>query len=314
MRSDSRITIGVVTYNSANVISECLNSIEMTCGKSIQVIVCDNNSNDETVNIVKTDYPFVEIINTGANYGFGYGVNTIIEHSKSPYVLILNADIRIETSTVEPLIETLEQYPKCVIASPVTFSSENNIEGNIRAFPSVKHQLFESMLGGSIAERLGQSEIIRNEIQSENPQVVDWIKGAIWCVRKDQFIDLGKMRTDFFLYSEETEFAARVSDAGLTSMITARAKAVHLGGKSDENSLLYSLLHLNKIYYFKIRGQKLSAQCIRLILMLGMLLRINKPQCRAGFISILKSFFGLDRERKSLIKALGGSISVSLSV
>lgn len=303
------VTIGIVTFNSQDVIATCLESIAVHYGDKYRVLVVDNNSTDNTHDIITRQFPSVEVFNTGDNYGFGYGVNLLVAKSKTPYTLIVNADIILDETTITPLVATLENNNKCVIAAPVTSDTHGNGEGNIRNFPSIKSQFCESFFGGGIASRLGLSETILDEHSYENTHEVDWLKGAIWCVRRETFMALGGMRTDFFLYSEETEFAARAYDAGGTSMIVADAHATHSGGQSDVHPLLYSLLALNKVQYMKVRERRGALHAVRDILFFGMLLRAKNAQSRAAFLSILRSYGGFERERRRLIKKLDGRLS-----
>lgn len=300
------LTIGIVTHNSSDVLQNCLSSIFDNYGDEYRVVIVDNNSTDSTHELVTFQFPNVEIYNTGANYGYGFGVNKVISYCQTPYVLVLNADIEINKNTIKPLIESLENDESITLVAPVTRNKGGEIEGNIRRFPSVLRQFGESFLGGKISKKLNLSETVDNEKAYETNRDVEWIKGAIWCVRRSDFIALARMRTDFFLYSEETEFAYRCSKANKRCMVVASSWATHLGGASDTNPLLYTLLTLNKLRYSKITMRGFEYLTLRAIVVFGLIFRISKPQARRALISLVYASFGLESERHKIIKELGG--------
>ena len=305
---DDFLTIGIVTHNSGDVIENCLSSIKTHYPDRFRIIIADNDSADSTHEIVTSQFPQVEIFNTGKNYGFGYGVNYLLSKASTKYVLVLNADIEILPGTIEPLINTMNHGDMCVVSAPVTVNSENDLEGNIRRFPGLVNQFFESVIGGKIASKINKSETVTDPKEYTTTHKVDWIKGAIWCIRRETFENLGGMRTDFFLYSEETEFAHRAAVNGFHSIIVSDSKAMHMGGESDTNQLLYTLLALNKIFYMKLSSGKIQAQIMRIILIIALLLRINKTQCRFALKSMIRSLAGFEKERLKIISKLNGTL------
>jgi GT2 family glycosyltransferase len=115
------------------------------------------------------------------------------------------------------------------------------------------------------------------------------------------------MDEEYFLYSEEIDFAYRAQKTGYTSVIVSDTHAIHIGGATEGSEYLYGLLQLNRILYLKKRGRKLSAFLVRFPLMAQELLRFHRETHRKCLPYLLKSFFGLQRQRRKIINALGGS-------
>ena len=307
--SNSKCSIGIVTYNSEAIIDNCLKNIASNCATEIEVSIFDNNSSDSTKEKIKADFPKVNLIESSNNQGFAYGVNRLVENSSSEYILIMNPDVTINKNTLDCLIETLDTNPDCVVSAPITLDLKGNPENNARRFPSITTQFFESIFGGELARKLNKSEQLKGPKGDTKYFETEWIKGAIWMIRKQLFLEIGKMREDFFLYSEETEFALRAYLKGYKFLLNSNSEAQHVGGDSDINPLLYTLLSLNKIHMFKIHSKNLQAQVIRLLLLIGSTLRFFKPTSKKLRKSIIKSFSNFEKERLSVITELGGKIN-----
>lgn len=302
------LTVGIVTFNSQDVIKHCLTSVTQNIPSNVPVIIADNHSTDTTTEIISSQFPHVTVIDTGANYGFARGVNTLLHHSETMYTLIVNADVQINDTTITPLITYMDEHPECIVAAPQTFDTAGNREGNIRTFPTFPQTISECILGGNRARAIGMSDIYTDAKHYEHAHDVEWLKGAIWCVRTQSALDIGAMREDFFLYSEEREFAARANDRGLTSAIVPEATAIHIGGESDVHPVLYSLMTINKVKYDTLRRGKVVGTISWISYVTGELLRSRTEQHRYALKSLLRARKGVDREVAHLVDELGGTL------
>ena len=90
----------------------CLQSLsEQTC-RDFKVLVVDNASSDGSLEYMSEHYPDIEVISLKKNYGFGKAVNVGIEHSTTPYVILLNNDTTVDTHYVEEMIKAIEKSPR----------------------------------------------------------------------------------------------------------------------------------------------------------------------------------------------------------
>jgi len=118
--------IVVVTYNGAPWVPTCLDSIRHQAG-DIQVVLVDNASTDDTVDIVRRHYPEVRLIETGCNLGFGAGNNLGIAlalRESARYVLLLNQDAYLPPASLNHLVEFMERHPQIDICSPLHCSPD----------------------------------------------------------------------------------------------------------------------------------------------------------------------------------------------
>jgi GT2 family glycosyltransferase len=124
------------------------------------IVVVDNHSSDDTCEIVARKFPHVKIIDTGANYGFAHGINTIIENAASPFVVLLNADVRVTKDDLEKTLSFMRDHRDCAIASPITYDADGQREYNVRRYPGLVTATSEAILGGAISRKLGMSEML----------------------------------------------------------------------------------------------------------------------------------------------------------
>ena len=95
------LSVIIVSYNEVDLLSDCLKSIEKfnDIGEELEVIVSDNSSSKNVVNMISYKYPVVKFIHNEKNGGFGYGNNRGVEIATGKYLLFLNPD----TLLIEPI-------------------------------------------------------------------------------------------------------------------------------------------------------------------------------------------------------------------
>ena len=104
-----KVTIIIPNYNGKHFMEPCLQSLsEQTC-KDFKVLVVDNASSDGSLEYMSEHYPEIEVISLKENYGFSKAVNVGIEHSTTPYVILLNNDTTVDPRYVEEMIKAIEK-------------------------------------------------------------------------------------------------------------------------------------------------------------------------------------------------------------
>ncbi|WP_018684751.1 glycosyltransferase [Actinokineospora enzanensis] len=255
------IAVVVVTYNSAEVIADCLRSLPAAlagAGES-RVIVVDNASADGTADVVAATDPEVKIVHRPGNDGFAAGVNTGFAHAEGCDVLVLNADIRLAPGAVAALRAAVR--PGVGIVAPKLTEVDGHVQFSLRRTPTVLRTLGEAALGGVRAGRFDPlGETVTKPAAYERAGVVDWATGAAWLVSRECYDAVGPIEERYLLYSEETEFMLRAAAAGFATYYEPAAQAVHLGGESETSPRLWSLVVTNKVRLHRERhGRAVAA-------------------------------------------------------
>ncbi|RYD17084.1 MAG: glycosyltransferase family 2 protein, partial [Verrucomicrobiaceae bacterium] len=127
MKAD--VAIVIVTYNSAGEIAECLESV-FAQRESVtqQVIVVDNDSKDNTVDLIRADFPEVELVIPGKNLGFAAGVNLGARHADAEFVLLLNPDTVILDHAVDKIVRFARKTPGHGLYGGRTLNPDGTVE------------------------------------------------------------------------------------------------------------------------------------------------------------------------------------------
>ena len=203
--SRQNLSIVIVTFKSETVIHECIKSID----KDIKIIVVENSNNYQFKNELERSYSNVSCVLSSKNLGMGAGNNIGIKKTKTDFVLILNPDVILETSTINELILASQKISSFAILAPI--SSDIN-------YPNYKFDNDKKI-------------IIKNEF----PIKVKSVDGFAMLFDKkklDKIFHKNYFDENFFMYLENDDLCKRVIDAKEEIYIAPISKIKHLGGKA----------------------------------------------------------------------------------
>ncbi len=289
LRHEPRIAVVVITWNSALVIEGLLQSVlNSRFNGSLRLIVVDNASTDETLDIVRAGCPDVDLVQTGRNAGYAAGANAgIVRAADCDAVLLLNPDIRLEQDSIQVMFDELLASGAGIVV-PRLADEFGRLRLSLRREPTVLRAWGEALLGGDRAGRYARlGEVETRAAVYERPASADWATGAAMLISRECSQSVGSWDESFFLYSEETDFALRARDAGFGLRYTPRAGMVHFEGESHETSALFSLLTMNRVKLFRSRHGATRTAAFWSGVLVGELLRLRRPTRRAAAWALL---------------------------
>ncbi|RZL34077.1 MAG: glycosyltransferase family 2 protein [Rubrivivax sp.] len=196
-------------------------SISTASGKSRRTIVVDNASSDDTVAIVRRDFPEAVLIETGANLGFGRGNNVGIEtalRAGADAVFLLNQDAYVTPDAIGLLADFLASGPGFDIVSPLHCSPDLG-----RVDPTTQRAYLQRYASAYLSDAcLGQVKPYY-EIRG--------INAAAWMLRADVFRRAGGFDPLYFMYGEDDDLIERYAHHGLRTALLPAARIVHLRAK-----------------------------------------------------------------------------------
>lgn len=243
-----KVTLVIVTYNSADVVGGLLASIPLGLGGVPgAVTVVDNGSMDNTIDVVRAAAPDATIIATGRNGGYAAGINAgVAAAAPAAAILVLNPDVRLEPGCVPELLGELKRIGAGIVV-PRLKDAAGGLIPSQRREPTLVRALADLILGAGRAGRIGAlGEVVTDRSAYEAPVRTDWAEGSTLLVSAECWKRVGPWDETFFLYSEETDFALRARDAGFECWYIPTAGAVHLEGGSSTTPGLWRLLVVNK--------------------------------------------------------------------
>lgn len=258
-------------------------------GLQTRCVLVDNASDDDTVAIART-YPTVTVIEAGGNLGYSGAINVGRAHAgQCAALLIVNPDLVLEPSAIERLFEAMAE-PGVGIAVPKLLNSDGSLYLTMRREPSAVRALGDALFGARLAGRPGWlSETVRDTEAYERPQDVDWSSGAVMLISTECDRAVGRWDEErFFLYSEETDYAARARRSGYRVRYVPSAGVIHEEGGSGRSPSLAALLAVNRIRYYEKYHGPLSTWLFRLAVALQHLLRSFRPSERVALMAVLR--------------------------
>ena len=220
----------ILNWNGAQMLRTYLPSVVKANGEGLKanVIVADNGSTDESLQVLREEFPNVKTIVLDKNYGFAEGYNRAIDQIESDYVVLLNSDVETPEGWLDPLLDYLEAHPEVAAVQPKVrswkqrekFEHAGAAGGYLSwlGYPYCRGRKF-----GKVEEDKGQYDSIAE---------VDWTTGACMCVRTSIYKELGGLDAAFFAHMEEIDLCWRMRNKGWKLACVPQSTVYHLGGGS----------------------------------------------------------------------------------
>lgn len=245
-----KVSIIIVTWNSARFIEGCLKSIKEQSFEDWELIIVDNGSNDDTLDIIENIYPQAQVIKNNDNLGFCRANNQGISQAQGDYILTLNSDIILNKDFIAELVLAAEKQPgeigilggKMLRMDGATIDSTGLILSRSRRFYD---------RGGGELDG-GQYNTIK--------EVFGICAGAALYKREtlDEIKINGHYFDDaFFSFGEDFDIAWRAQLYGWKAIYIPQAKCLHLRGGSELKSKFKQYLSFKNRYLLMIKNDSL---------------------------------------------------------
>lgn len=238
------VSIIIVNYNTKKLLQNCINSIiNHTKELSYEVIVSDNDSTDGSIEMIKTNFPEVILLENKANLGFGAANNRALEIAQGKYVFYLNSDTVICNNAVKLFFDFFENAAEPIGALGCNLVDDNlSIIHSYGLFPT-KEKIIKNLIA-DLKQLTKRSLIFFLKSYSLNKEstspkfekkigTVDYITGADLFMQNNE---LAKFDEYFFLYFEDTDLNKRLEQNNLQRLLIDGPIIKHLEHKSNKYS------------------------------------------------------------------------------
>ena len=224
-----KCSVIILNWNGAEMLRTYLPSVVAhTTLPDVEIIVADNGSTDNSLEVLRTEFPNVNTIVLDQNYGFAEGYNRAISQVESKYVVLLNSDVEVTEGWLEPMLAYMDANTDVASVQP-----------KIRSY--INRDYFEHAgAAGGFVNALGYPycrgrilwKVEQDKGQYDTITDVDWTSGACMCVRTNVYKELGGLDASFFAHMEEIDLCWRMRNAGWRLVCLPQAVVYHLGGGS----------------------------------------------------------------------------------
>jgi GT2 family glycosyltransferase len=291
--SATRVAVVIVTYNSADVLGDCLDSLTDQGVTLTDVLIVDNASTDKSVAIAEQANGLpLRVVATGRNGGYAAAINagiSTLDLSTVDAVLVLNPDCRLRRGCVGVLADVLA-VPGRGIAAPRFLNPDGTLQPSIRNKPSVSRALAEALFGRAVSRFRWLGELVTDERAHGVPGPVSWATGAAMLLSTETIERVGPWDESFLLYSEETDYCLRAADQGLATWYEPSAVVEHIGGDQQTNPMLAKLSVVNRVVLFRRRHSAAHAAAFYAAVALGEGIRalLGRATSRASFAALVR--------------------------
>lgn len=238
------VSVIIVTYNSAQVIIACIDSIiNNSQDVEVEILIIDNGSTDSTREIITHHYPNIILISGHGNPGFAAGNNIGLQAAQGRHFLILNPDTEVSSGALRTLTDYADLHPKAGMIAPNLVNPDGTLQHSTFRFPNLAQAFFgffeklvpiDSTLNGRYPPEAYEKE-----------RCVEHILGAAIFVQRVLWNQIGGMDENYQLYFEETDWCYRARKQEWNLHYLPSAKIMHRGAHStisnpERNSVLFA--------------------------------------------------------------------------
>jgi N-acetylglucosaminyl-diphospho-decaprenol L-rhamnosyltransferase len=222
-------TVVVVNHDAGDVVAGFLASLGSE--EVAEVIVVDNASTDGSSDGLDTD-PGVRVVRSGANLGYGAGVNRGVAASGAEFILVSNPDVTLEPGAIETLMTAFGADPTLAIAGPRILGVDGVRYPSARRFPSMVEAAGHALLGLVAPGNRFSRRYRMADLDPTATTSVDWVSGACFMARRRALEELGGFEESYFMYFEDVDLCWRAHRAGWAVAYVPAAVVTHVQGVS----------------------------------------------------------------------------------
>jgi GT2 family glycosyltransferase len=226
----------IISYNTADLTIDCINSIKKTTADpGIKITVVDNASSDNTAGEVKKLFPEVKMIENKSNLGYAKAVNIGVGQSAADYLIVCNSDVVFTLNGITALFDFISRKEKIGAAGLRQVYPDGSWQYCYGTVPGL-WQSVKEVFYIDYFQMIIQGYKYNHRINIRKPIYPGYIDGAVMCLSKKVFDDVNGFDEDFFFYSEEADFCLRIKKIGYKVALIPLFNVIHLRGGSSRNS------------------------------------------------------------------------------
>lgn len=241
-----RLSVIVVTYDSADHIAACLSSMEAHAADeriSLEIFVVDNGSSDDSLTIAARESPDAIVWESPGNVGFAAACNAAIARSTSDYILLLNPDCLYLRGSLALALQTLAADSSLGVLGCRLEKEDGTLDHACkRSFPtpwdSAAYFLRLDRIFKS-SHRFGR--YAGRSIAEDEPALVDAINGAFMLVKRSAIAEVGTLDERYWMYAEDLDWCWRFKERGYGVMYWPSLVFLHVKGASSRGGRPFRL-------------------------------------------------------------------------
>ena len=221
-----KLAIVIINWNGIKLLKKFLMPLITHNNNENEIYVIDNNSSDDSIDYIKTNFPKIKIIENPKNYGYAKGYNEGIKKINADILCLLNNDVQVTKNWITPIMDEFKVNSTTAAIQPKILNYKN------------KDYFDYAGAAGGYMDCLGYPYCdgrVHNLLEKDNKQYdynkeIFWASGACLFIRKEVFRKLNGFDPDFFAHQEEIDLCWRAFNLGFKTKYASKSIVYHVGG------------------------------------------------------------------------------------
>jgi GT2 family glycosyltransferase len=283
--SGSLLDIVIVSYRCRVMLRDCLSSLRTFAPvKGARIWVVDNASEDGTIEMVRDEFPEVELLASGENLGFSKANNLAIRRGEAPYVLALNPDTLVTEGALDQMLELMASNPKIGISGcRLELPDGSSDHAARRSFPTPLGALAHFTRVGRWRKAPARLAQYRAPEVESGP--VDAVNGAFMLMRREVLDEVGLFDEGYWMYIEDLDLCYRFAQAGWVTWYDPSVKVIHVkagtSGKYRKPRLNYAF-HYGMYRFYREHYAKKDNVLLRIAVYSGIAAKLAVSMLRSA--------------------------------
>jgi N-acetylglucosaminyl-diphospho-decaprenol L-rhamnosyltransferase len=233
----AEVSIAIVSWNTRDLLTRCLDSLapEVERGRA-EVWVVDNASSDGSAQMVAERFPWVRLVASEKNLGFGRAVNLVARQTSSPWLASANADIALHPGALDALLEAGARDPRAGAIAPRLVLPDGSTQHSVFAFPTVTFAFLLATAAFRFSRTVGDRRAFPGYWDMERARRVPWAIAAFLLFRREAFDAVGGFDERQWMYAEDLDIGWRLRDARWHTRYEPRAHVDHESAASTKQA------------------------------------------------------------------------------
>jgi N-acetylglucosaminyl-diphospho-decaprenol L-rhamnosyltransferase len=223
------LRVVAVTYSPGEALDEFLTSLLTATTRPVEVVLADNGSTDGAPERAAAGHPFVRLLPTGGNIGYGAAANAGLADRRSGWALVANPDIRFGPGAVDELLAVAARWPRAATVGPAIRTPDGQLYPSARDLPALSTGIGHAALGWAWPSNPWTARY-RREREAPRERTAGWLSGSCFLVDLEAFHSVGGFDPGYFMYFEDVDLAARLGERGWLHVYAPSAVVEHEGG------------------------------------------------------------------------------------
>jgi N-acetylglucosaminyl-diphospho-decaprenol L-rhamnosyltransferase len=225
------VTVAVVSWNTRDLLARCLASLLPEHARGlVEVWVVDNASSDGSPDLVRERFPWVRLVASEDNLGFGKAINLVARQTSSEWVAPANADIALRPGTIDALLDAGARDGGAGAIAPRLVLPGGATQHSVFAFPTIPYSLVHATGAFRFSKAAADRWAIPGHWDMERSRRVPWAMAAFLLVRRSAWDQIGGFDDRQWMYAEDLDLGWRLRQAGWATRYEPRAHVDHEGG------------------------------------------------------------------------------------